>query len=275
MQNIYFNSSMPRACSTLLQNIFNQNPAFHATPTDGALELLTGARSKFTEASEFKAAVDQELSLKAWRSFCIGGLRNYTATLSDKPNVVLKGRGWKGNVNWLNNFLDEKPKILCMVRDLRCIAASFEKLYRKNPDKSSQWMIESENRGTTVFKRVDMYMQNLPVNISLDQIQELIEMGLDSSIMFIRAEDLTTRPAEIMNEVYRLLGVSAYKHNFDNIEQVTQENDVIHGLDNNLHTIRKKVEPIVDDSLAVLGAAACDFIDTEYAWYQKYFGYIN
>ena len=57
MKDIYFNSSMPRACSTLLQNIFNQNPDFYATPTDGAVELLAGARERFTNSSEFKAAV--------------------------------------------------------------------------------------------------------------------------------------------------------------------------------------------------------------------------
>jgi len=265
---------MPRACSTLLQNIFNQNPGFYATPTDGALELLAGAREKFTNSSEFKAAVDQDLALQSWRSFCRGGLNEYVNTLTDKPSIVLKSRGWKGNVKWLKNILGNKPKIFCMVRDLKCIAASFEKLHRKNPDKTSQWLIESEVRGTTVFKRADMYMKNMPVNISLDRIQELIEMGLDGSVMFIRAEDLTSRPQEIMDEVYKVLEVKSYIHNFDNIEQTTKENDVIHALDNDLHTIRKKVEPLVNDSEEILGEAACNFIDTEYAWYQRYFGYI-
>jgi len=266
---------MPRACSTLLQNIFNQNPDFYATPTDGALELLAGAREKFTNSSEFKAAVDQDLALQSWRSFCRGGLNEYVNTLTDKPNIVLKSRGWKGNVKWVENILEAKPKIFCMVRDLKCIAASFEKLHRKNPDKTSQWLIESEVRGTTVFKRTDMYMKNMPVNISLDRIQELIEMGLDGSVMFIRAEDLTSRPQEIMDEVYKVLEVETYVHNFDNIEQTTKENDVIHALDNDLHTIRKKVEPLVNDSEEILGEAACNFIDTEYAWYQRYFGYIS
>jgi|TARA_R110000744_G_C19227503_1_gene547789 hypothetical protein len=275
MKDIYFNSSMPRACSTLLQNIFNQNPFFYATPTDGALELLAGAREKFTNSSEFKAAVDQDLALQSWRSFCRGGLNEYVNTLTDKPNIVLKSRGWKGNVKWLENILGNKPKIFCMVRDLKCIAASFEKLHRKNPDKTSQWLIESEVRGTTVFKRADMYMKNMPVNISLDRIQELIEMGLDGSVMFIRAEDLTSRPQEIMDEIYKVLELETYIHNFDNIEQTTKENDVIHALDNDLHTIRKKVEPLVNDSEEILGEAACNFIDTEYAWYQRYFGYIS
>jgi len=132
-----------------------------------------------------------------------------------------------------------------------------------------------EVRGTTVFKRADMYMKNIPVSISLDRIQELFEMGLDGSVMFIRAEDLTSKPQEVMNEVYNILDVKRFEHNFDNIEQVTKENDVIHELDNELHTIKNKVEPIVEDYNEILGEATCNFIDTEFEWYQKYFGYIN
>ena len=273
--NIIFNSSMPRSCSTLLQNIFAQNPDFYATPTDGVIELLAGARERFTSSPEFKASVDQDLSLQAWRNFCKGGLEAYCNTLTDKPNIVLKGRGWKGNVNWITNFLGEKPKIFCMVRNLKGIAASFEKLHRKNPDKTSQWLIEHEVRGTTVFKRVDMYMKNIPVSISLDQIQELHELGLDGSVMFIRAEDLTSRPQEIMDEVYGIIGGGRYKHNFNNIEQTTHENDVIHGLDNDLHTIKKKGEPIKEDYLEILGEQPCQWIDENYAWYQQFFGYSN
>ena len=59
------------------------------------------------------------------------------------------------------------------------------------------------------------------------------------------------------------------------IEQITKENDVIHQLDNDLHTIKNKVEPLVDNYKEIIGKEACDMIDRDYAWYQKYFGYID
>ena len=46
---IFFNSSMPRSGSTLIQNILGQNPDIHSTPTDGFLELIYAARVNFTE----------------------------------------------------------------------------------------------------------------------------------------------------------------------------------------------------------------------------------
>ena len=60
MKKIFFQSSLPRAGSTLLQNIIGQNPDFYVTPTSGVLELLYGARNHYTACDEFKAQ-DSEL----------------------------------------------------------------------------------------------------------------------------------------------------------------------------------------------------------------------
>jgi len=59
-KQIYFQSSLPRAGSTLLQNIMGQNPDFYVTPTSGVLELLFSARNQYTTSPEFKAQ-DSEL----------------------------------------------------------------------------------------------------------------------------------------------------------------------------------------------------------------------
>ena len=55
MDKIFFQSSLPRAGSTLLQNILGQNPDFYVTPTSGVLELLYSARQNYTNDNAFKA----------------------------------------------------------------------------------------------------------------------------------------------------------------------------------------------------------------------------
>ena len=40
MDKIFYQSSLPRAGSTLLQNVLAQNPDIYATPTSGVLELV-------------------------------------------------------------------------------------------------------------------------------------------------------------------------------------------------------------------------------------------
>jgi hypothetical protein len=266
---------MPRSCSTLLQNIINQRADSYATPTDGAFNLILAAREQFTNSAEFLASQDQDLMLKAWRNFCRAGMIAYAESLSDKDYIFLKGRGYKNNIQWLENFLGEPPKIICMVRDMKGIIASFEKMYRKNPDKQSQWCNPSELKGTTVEKRVDVYVQNAPLGHSIDQIKDLIQQGLQDKILFVRAEDLCSNPKRIMTELYKKLEINGHKHNFKNVEQTTHENDIIHGLDKDLHKIKNNVQPIKEDYIEILGEQPCQWIDESYAWYQQFFGYSN
>ena len=41
-------------------------------------------------------------------------------------------------------------------------------------------------------------------------------------------------------------------HDFNNVQQYTKENDAEHGF-TDLHTIRPKIQPVIDDSKEILG----------------------
>jgi len=40
MEKLFFQSSLPRSGSTMIQNLLSQNPDIYATPTSGCLELF-------------------------------------------------------------------------------------------------------------------------------------------------------------------------------------------------------------------------------------------
>ena len=132
MSTIFFQSSMPRAGSTLLQNVLAQNPDIFATPTSGVLELVFSARQMYTESLEFKAQ-DTETMNKGFIHYCREGVHGWYDAVTDKPYVVDKSRGWGVHYDFLESFLGYQPKILCMVRDLRQIISSMEKKFRENP----------------------------------------------------------------------------------------------------------------------------------------------
>ena len=69
VQKIFFQSSLPRAGSTLLQNVMGQNPEFYVTPTSGVLELVYASRANYTNSPEFKAQ-DQNLMREGFLNFC-------------------------------------------------------------------------------------------------------------------------------------------------------------------------------------------------------------
>jgi sulfotransferase len=263
---------MPRSMSTLLQCILNQNPEVAATPTDPVLEYLYGARMNYTNTPEVKA-IDQDLALKAWRGFCWGGLEGYANAYSNKSNLCIKTRGGTIHYKWFESFMPYKPKMICMVRNLKSIFSSMEKLYRKNQEHHQPIQNHSDMKGTNTAKRIDTWVSSPPVGMALERLQQTFLEGINNEVLYIRAEDLTSYPDREMNKIYQYLGLNSYKHNFDNVEQTIKEDDSVYGLTSDLHTIRKEVKPMTPDYEIILGKQVCDWIDSSFAWYQQGFGY--
>jgi len=270
MQKIFFQSSLPRAGSTVLQNILAQNPDFYCTPTSGVLELLYGARMNYTESPEFKAQ-DGELMKKGFQGFCNEGIKGFYNSITDKKYVVDKSRGWGIHYDFLN-FFYPNPKIVCIVRDLRDIFASMERKFRENPDKHDSILDWSKLQGTTVPKRVDLWVANPPVGLAIERLQEIIRQGLDRHIHFVKYEDLCLHPQQTMTLLYQYLEVPEYIHDFDNIEQVTQEDDAVYGIYGD-HVIRKQLSIKKSDAERLLGKDVCRWIKDNFQWYFNKFDY--
>jgi sulfotransferase len=268
---IFYQSSLPRAGSTLLQNILAQNPAFYVTPTSGVLELIFGARLNYTNSPEFKAQ-DPTAMKRAFLAFSRAGMEAYFKALTDKPYVVDKSRGWGVHFDLLQTIFDEEPRIICMVRDLRQILASLEKKFRQNPDKYRPVENHANLTGTTTFKRALLALQSAPVGLALDRLIEVHQRGWAKKILFVRFEDLTSQPATVLPRIYSYLGVPEFAHNFEKVAQVTSEDDAVFGIAG-LHDIRPKVEPMANDYLDVLGRDAVRHVQQNYAWYLQLFGY--
>ncbi len=269
---IFYQSSMPRSGSTLLQNILAQNPDFYVTPTSGLLELVFGARLNYTNALEFEAQ-DAEQMKKAFLAFSRAGMEAYFQALTDKPYVVDKSRGWNVHFDLLTMIFDEEPKIICMVRDLRQILASMEKRFRLHPDRHRAIENHNDLRGTTTFKRAVQHLQSVPVGLALDRLQEIEQRGWSNKILFLRYEDLTTQPREAMRFVYAYLDLPEFEHDFQNVSQTTDEDDTVYGMPG-LHEIRPVVESRQKDYTAVIGKDAVRFVQANYAWYFAAFGYL-
>jgi sulfotransferase len=270
VEKIFYQSSLPRAGSTLLQNILAQNPDMYATPTSGVLELVFAARGNYTNSPEFKAQ-DTELMKLGFLNFCHAGMYGFYNGITDRKYVIDKSRGWGIHYDFLN-MIQPDPKIICMVRDPRDIFASMEKNFRKSSDKSSPLLDWSKMQGTTTPKRIDMWVQNPPVGMAFERLSEMIRMGIDSKVLFVKFEDLCLYPEREMQRIYTYLNIPFFKHNFDNIEQVTKEDDEVYGVYGD-HNIRTKLEPVTSRAREILGKDVCDWIMNNYKWYNEKFRY--
>jgi len=234
------------------------------------LELIYAARQNYTESPEFKAQ-DAEIMKKAFLGFCLEGIKGYYNAFTDKLYVLDKSRGHIANYGFIDSFYPN-PKMICLVRALPDILASMEKMIRKNPHKSTPIINPVNMQGTSLFKRVNLFLSNPPIGLALDRLSDAIASGIADKILLIRYEDLCLYPEQQMKRVYEYLEISAYKHEFTSIPQTTKEDDEVYGI-SGLHTIRPSLEMKPSDAIQILGKDVYDWINNQYKWYNDYFGY--
>lgn len=270
VEKIFFQSSLPRAGSTLLQNIMGQNPNFYVTPTSGVLELVFGAQANYTNSAEFKAQ-DADLMRDGFRNFCKQGFEGFYNAITDKPYVMDKSRGWGYYQDFLN-FFYPNPKIVCMIRDPRAIFSSMEKNYRKSPDKSKMLTSDAEMSGITTEQRIDIWAGSQPVGLAFQRLYQIINEGNADKMLFVKFENLTNNPKKELDRIYSYLEIPSFEHDFNNVEQITVEDDTVYGIFGD-HIIKNKVESLNKDWNQVLGTNPSKWIRDNYNWFYEYFRY--
>jgi len=264
---VIFNSSFPRAGSTLLQNVMAQNPSMYCSQTSGLIELLYAARQNFTSLDEFKLKEPHYFD-KAWNGFCRSGMEGFYGGLTDRQVVVDKSRGWIYYYDWLKQFYPN-PKVLVCVRDLRAVLSSMEKLHRRNAHLSDLNDNPAQMNFVTVDRRVARWMESPPVGLACERLKDAIQKGNHKKFFFVVYEKLMANPKAVMESVYNYLELPNYAHDFDNVQQVVTENDGVHGVYGD-HNIRPKFEAVAPDWDVVLGPKLSSTIVERNGWFYDF-----
>jgi sulfotransferase len=73
-------------------------------------------------------------------------------------------------------------------------------------------------------------------------VYDAVTRGWLDCMHFVEYDDLTSDPQSTLNGVYEFLGEESWQHDFNNVQQVTIEDDFVYGF-KDLHTIRPVVKP--------------------------------
>lgn len=256
-KRIYFLAGLPRSGSTLLTNIFAQNPDIHVTPTSGIVDMLVQVRNAWDRNDGFRAT-DRVKSDAAKEDVLRAMLEAYFARV-ERPVCIDKNRYWPEFLEMASGIMGgrEQIKVIVTVRDLREVLASFEELCRKTAVFAE---VQTDPAVAIKFKtaqgRVEVFLDAAQVvGRSYIGIRDALTRGWASSMHFVDYEDLTRQPKQTLSGIYGFLGEKPYEHDFNHIEQVTYEDDLVHGF-RDLHKIRPQVKPqaskwsrVFDDSV--------------------------
>ena len=258
-----FVSGLPRSGSTLLCNILAQNPDTHVgRATSGLHDVLFGIRNQWDQLVEHRAeGVDYGRLGRVLQ----GAFHGYLFDGRTKPLVVDKGRGWLSLIELLEFTMNAPCKILCPVRDIAEILASFEKLWRKTTGKT-QWRFEASDYflSQTVAGRCEVWSRrDQPVGLAYNRVKDAIQRNHSDRIFFVEFDDLTRHPSDTMKRIYEFLGQPHFSHDFDNVAQYTREDDEnVHRIPG-LHEIRPKVTPVPKSAQETLGEVAKQYRNLE------------
>jgi sulfotransferase len=271
-KTIHFIAGLPRSGSTLLCNLLAQNPRIQTTSTSGIINIVHMVHDEwknvFGTNTHPASAADRKRVLE-------GIMQDYFDDPNDdRPIVFDKSRGWLGQL-WLAELaLGRKVKVLVCVRDIRDVLASFEQLWRKN---AGTWG-QPQEQGyyldwQTVEGRCDVLMRNdQVVGGAYNRIKTALARGARDRMHFVEFEKMTTNPRDTVRGIYEFLGEPLYAHDFNNVEQVTWEDDFMHGIPG-LHKIRQKIEPVKPNWPRVLGKFSAKYAPLNTLWRHAIDGY--
>jgi hypothetical protein len=221
-------------------NLLGQNPSHHVTPTSGLIHLMRQVMDRWTTHKEFRAQ-----GLENAKPFVNSALRGmlygfYEQQFDAGKTVFDKSRGWLQFIEPLESILGRRVKIVTMVRDVRSIVASFEKIFRARGIEYRQpggdaglatLSLEGRVRRTISPQRV--------TGRSLLRLRDALDRCPDR-LLVVPYRRLTESPQHTMTAIHEALRLPHFSYDPNHVKQVTHEDDGFNGME--LHKIRPKVE---------------------------------
>ncbi|MBU6207952.1 MAG: sulfotransferase [Alphaproteobacteria bacterium] len=230
---IFFITGLPRAGSTLLGALLNQNSACAAGMSSPVFSLVNALMNRLSNANEFNAFIDN-----AQRKRILRGLfESYYADQCDKV-IFDTNRYWTPKVNLLLKLFPE-TKFVCLVRPLAEIVQSFERVFAINPMQLSQ--LVNYDPDSTIYSRTDQLMVGSGlVGGPLNGLKEAFYGPHSARLMLVSYRNLTSNPQRVLDAIYAFTGAPRYDHDINTISFNGEAYDANLGV-SGLHRLRPQV----------------------------------
>ena len=125
-KKFFFLCGLPRAGSTVLASILNQNPDIYTTPTSPLLDLLEYNEYGWNNCPSVIANPIQGKNLEISQAIINGCWEHI-----NKPIIIDKCRGWVNHVPTIKIVFNQTPRIIVNTRDIPSILASYLRILEK------------------------------------------------------------------------------------------------------------------------------------------------
>ena len=261
----YFMAGLPRAGSTLLSTLLNQNPKIYSGPSSPVLGAMYSAHDNFM-GNELYTGYPKPDSVNK----IIGSIIDNWYYDIEKPIIIDKNRAWCARVPFIEGYIQQEAKIIVPVRRLDEILTSILTMVKRNPFQEGQPRINF----------VDEYLvkANIPINDenrcqhllnpdgiiweSLNATKLGVEEGHSDKFHYVDYNDLVNDPQRELDKIYTFLGEESFEHSFNGLSNQHREDDLTtYGL-SDMHEVHSKLEKTSSDPSEVLPSSIIELYNS-------------
>tara|TARA_B100000963_G_scaffold352251_1_gene365134 strand:+ start:2408 stop:3322 length:915 start_codon:yes stop_codon:yes gene_type:complete len=256
MKTFYFMAGLPRAGSTLLSTLLNQNPRIYSGPSSPVLGSMYSTHENF-QSNELYTGYPKPNQVNE----IIGSVIEHWYSDIEKPVVIDKNRAWCARVPFIEGYIKQEAKIIVPVRRIDEILASILTMIKRNPFKEGQPRINFVDEQLVKFdipindENRCQYLLSHKGGIvweSLNAVKLGVEEGHSDKFLFVDYNDLVKDPQKELNEIYEFLGEEPFEHTFENLSNDHREDDITtYGL-SDMHEVHSELKKVSTDPSEIL-----------------------
>ena len=255
-KKFYFMAGLPRAGSTLLSTLLNQNPRFYSGPSSPVLGAMFAVHDNF-QANELYTGYPKPERVNE----IVGSLIRHWYSDVEQEVIFDKNRAWTARVPFIEGYIGQEAKIIVPVRRVDEILTSLLTMVHRNS------FVEGQPRINFVDEQ--LVKNNIPINDhnrceyllvaqggivweSLNAVKMGVDEGYEDKFHYVDYNDLVTDPQKELNDIYEFLGEAPFEHTFDGLSNEHREDDLTtYGL-SDMHEVHSKLEKTSPDPSEVL-----------------------
>ena len=257
---LYFIAGLPRSGSTLITNILKQNPEIHGESVSSLSSIFGTVNANWNNIDANKEYRNDKAKLGVLN----GILEGYYSHVN-KPIVFDKDRGWVPLIGQLEAVLNKQVKMIICVRNPAEILTSFERMRKENP----LYFTGADNylrEGSNIASRAYFYAgPEGALGLSHRNLKDAITMGYLDRFLFVDYNRYCNSPKSQTKRIYDFFQLPEFKHDFENIEQEEEYNDLAIGLPD-VHKIKPSLNKTTVNCVEYLGLDLYEQYNREIFW---------
>lgn len=247
MKNFVMLSGLPRSGSSVLSSMLNQHPDIFASTTSPVVDLLEIVMNNWSNISA--ALINPNSKQKA---NIIKGMINGAYEHIEQPMIIDKNRLWPRYSALMQEVTEQRPRIICTVRSIPDILASYILLIRRNAPRitwidqdllNQKQLINDHNRCRILWEKY--------VNHPYNSLLIGRNLGI-ADMLWIEYDDIVNHSQDTMDKICKFIGIDNHTVNLNNLQPM-DENDQFHGGIQGLHEVRPTMAKVSPAPEQVIG----------------------